>query len=118
MVRLHVSKHSSAVHKSSLSLARQRLVSAMQSLGFGRIEQLHVVDGDPVLTPPPRFFRRWKSGGENQVRPEFDVNDFVLKQEVVDFLHELDKFGSGVIPLIEIWQGVPRLADFEESNPM
>ncbi|MCC7409536.1 MAG: hypothetical protein IT442_15840 [Phycisphaeraceae bacterium] len=118
MVRLHVSKFSSAVHKSSLSLARQRLVSAMRSLGFGRIEQLHVVDGDPVITPPPRFFRRWKSGGENQVRPEFDVKDFVVKQEVIDFLHELDDLGNGVIPLVEIWQGVPRLADIEESNLM
>ena len=42
-----------ATKKSSLSPARQKLLRLMQSVNFGRIEQLRVSGGEPVFAPPP-----------------------------------------------------------------
>ena len=39
--------------KQSLSPARRRLVELMQEVNFGRIEGLHVRDGEPILEQAP-----------------------------------------------------------------
>ena len=39
--------------KSSLSPARTRLVGLMQRLNFGRIDELRILDGEPLFDPPP-----------------------------------------------------------------
>ena len=43
--------------KRSISPARQRLIGLMQEIGFGRIENLDLVGGEPVFDPPPRVTR-------------------------------------------------------------
>ncbi len=93
--------------KSALSPARRRLVEKIQQLHFGRIEGLVVRGGEPVLDPPPRYVREVKCGGDNDPRPEAGASDFRLKQQVVDLLHELDRVGTGTIPLIECKHGLP-----------
>ena len=60
--------------KAALSEPRRRLVELMQSINFGRIEDLIVVGGDPVLDPLPRMVQEIKFGGENGPRPELDAN--------------------------------------------
>ena len=55
---------------SSLSPARRRLLRLMQQLNFGRIEQLTIRRGEPVLEPMPRLVVEYKFAGENGPRPE------------------------------------------------
>ena len=46
----------------SLPPARRRLLTLMQELNFGWIENLSVQDGDPVFDPPPTVVRQVKFG--------------------------------------------------------
>lgn len=86
-----------------------------QRLYFGTIHNLHVRDREPVLDPPPRVVRRKKNGGVNQPRPQADSSDFALKREWVDFFHDLDLIGDGVILLIEVSHGLPIIHEYEDA---
>jgi hypothetical protein len=97
---LHVSKH-------DLSARRAGLLELMQSINFGRIEGLAILDGDPVLDPPPRVIREVKFGGENGPRPEIDAGNFLLKTQVVELFQHLDQLGNGTIEVLEIKHGLP-----------
>jgi hypothetical protein len=39
------------------SRARQRLIAMIEQLGFGHIDNLHVIAGEPQQQPPPRCTR-------------------------------------------------------------
>ena len=100
--------------KSSLSPARARAVKMMQELGFGTIYGLHVHDGEPVLDPPPRVVREIKFGGDNGPHTMTKSDDFVLKQQVRDFIAQLDAIGTGIILSLEVKHGLPFRMTIEE----
>ncbi len=93
--------------KATLTLARRRLLELMQSINFGRIENLIVRGGEPSLVPPPRVVREVKFGGDNGPRPELATDDFRLKAQVVDLFRELDRLGSGTVEALEVKHGLP-----------
>ena len=93
--------------KSSLSPNRRKLVELMQSVNFGRVENLQVRNGDPIFTSPPNVVREHKFGAENGPRPEAAATDFLLKQQVVELFSLLDHLNDGTIAVIEIKHGLP-----------
>lgn len=93
--------------KASLPEPRRRLLELMQTINFGRIEGLAILDGDPVLDPPPRVIREVKFGGENGPRPEIDAGNFLLKTQVVELFQHFDQLGDGTIEVLEIKHGLP-----------
>ncbi len=95
------------------SPARQRLIVLMQKLCFGTIHNLHVRAGEPVLDPPPRVRVRRKNGSVSPSRPSAMTADFALKREWVDFFHDLDGIGNGVVQLIEVAHGLPIIHEFD-----
>ncbi len=101
--------------KASLVPARQRLIELMQQLHFGRIENLVVRHGDPVLDPPPRRLRDIKLGGLNGPRPEHDAANFKLKSRVSEFFACLDDIGDGIIQTLEVKDGLPFLVTVAEA---
>jgi len=107
-----------SVMKSNLSATRRRFVELLQRVVFGRVEALHIRDGEPVLEPPPRVIRRIKNGGCNSPRRQADVSDFALKQEWVEFFNDLDAIGDGVILSIEVAHGLPIVYEFEDVIPI
>jgi len=94
-------------HASSLSSSQRRLLELLQGLNFGRIEQLTVRGGQPVLEPPPRIVREHKFGGENGPRSERRLDDFTLKEQVLELFDELDRLGDGVIDVLTVKHGLP-----------
>ena len=100
--------------KQNLSVARQQLVGLMQRINFGRVFDLEVRDGQPVMDPLPRVVREIKFGGDNGPRPEAAKADFTLKAQVRDLFAELEALGDGVIPCIEIQRGLPFRMTVEE----
>ena len=90
-----------------LSPSQQNLVRQMQEINFGRIEHLHVQNGQPIFTPMPKIVREVKFGGENGTRPEATCNDFMLKAQVVDLFKYVGGITNGVIELLEIKHGLP-----------
>jgi hypothetical protein len=90
-----------------LSEPRRRLVRLMQRLLFGRIENLLIRRGQPVLDPPPTVIREHKFGGENGPHTKHRTDDFLLKDQVVELFRQLDALGDGVIAVLEIKHGLP-----------
>ena len=104
----------SVVSKSALSPAGARLVELMQGINFGRIQDLTVRDGEPVLEPPPRVVRVVKFGGKNRPRPEMAKADFALKAQVQDLFAQMEALGNGVVQCIEVRHGLPFKMTLEE----
>jgi len=104
-----------ADRKSSLTPPQARLVELMQRLNFGRIEDLHVRNGEPQFDPPPRVFRDVRPGRDNAPRPEAGKADFDLKTEIVDLFVHLEAVGDGVIERIEVQHGLPFRMTFGEA---
>ena len=102
------------MRKSDLSTARQRLLEICQELGFGRIENLLIVGGEPVFDPLPRAVRDVAFGKENGPRPEREAGDFILKVHAVEFFASLDEMGDGVIEVLTVKHGLP----FQMSVPV
>ena len=76
------------IPKRDVSLDHANLIEMMQRINFGRIEQLPIRNGRPVIIPRPKVIREVKFGGENGPRPEIDISDFLLKSQVVElFAH-------------------------------
>ena len=103
------------MNASTLSPARRQLLLRLQTLNFGRIENLRLQDGEPVLDPPPRVVREIKFGGDNSPRPEADLRDFQLKAQVIELFRHFDRIQNGVVRLIEIKHGLPFKMNVEEA---
>jgi len=86
----------------------------MQRLNHGRIFDLTVRDGQPVMDPPPRVVREIKFGGENGPRPEVAKADFALKGQVRELFAQMEAMGDGVIRSIEVKHGLPFRMTIEE----
>ena len=95
------------VAKAGLPEPRQRLVELMQSVNFGRIENLPIRNSQPVLDPSPRKVFEIKFASENGPRPELGNADFLLKQQVVELFAFFDDLQNGVIDVLEIKHGLP-----------
>jgi hypothetical protein len=105
---------SGAIHSSSciqkkqtISPARQRLVELLQELNFGRIENLIVRGGEPVLDPMPEIIREHKFEGDNGPRSEAYLADFALKQQHLDLLKLFDELGDVTLLILTCKHGLP-----------
>ncbi|HNO79221.1 MAG TPA: hypothetical protein PKN33_14305 [Phycisphaerae bacterium] len=91
----------------NLTPARRRLVEAMRRLAFGRIENLVVRDGEPILDATTRFRRERKLGviGSPPHRPIPPTCS--LKSEIRELFDEFAAIGDGIVDAIEIRHGLP-----------
>jgi hypothetical protein len=79
----------------------------MQQVNFGRIEDLLVRNGVPVFNPPPRVIRKLKVGADNSPRPEYDFDDFLLRQQTEELLSAIEQMGDGEVLVIDVRHGLP-----------
>jgi len=93
--------------RQTLSINQRQLLAAMQTINYGRIENLHIRDGLIVFNPAPRIIREIKFGSENGPRPEISVDDFVLKAPVRDMFAHIENLKDAIILKIEIKGGLP-----------
>ena len=103
-----------ADRKSFLSPSQQKLLTEMQRINYGRIFDLVVRDGQPVMEPSLRVNREIKLGGDNGPRPEVAKADFTLKAQVRDLLAQLEAMGDGVVLSLEVQRGLPFRMTVEE----
>jgi hypothetical protein len=100
---------------SDLSPARQALVRLCQAVNYGSIENLEVRDSEPVFEPWPVTVRDVKLERDEAPRPELDLADFVVSDEVVRLLRALDGMKCGTIRHIEVRTGLPRRMHVESQ---
>lgn len=96
-----------ALRKSALSAPRQRLIELIQSINFGRLEEVPVRNAEPVLDPTPAIVREIKFGGDNGPRSELLADDFVLKAQLVEMFEHLDRLSDCHVEVLEIKHGLP-----------
>lgn len=93
---------------SELSAPRQALVRLCQSIDFGQIVGLQVHDGEPVFSPAPTIVLDVKLDAAPQGRPESELEDFALRDEVCRLLAQIDAMKEGRVDRIEVRAGIPR----------
>jgi hypothetical protein len=98
-----------------LSHPLRRLLTLLQEVNFGEIQNLHVRAGEPVFDPPPGVIRIVKLGAENGPRPETQSDGFTLKRRVVELIGELRRLGTGRVLRIGIKHGLPTDLTVEET---
>lgn len=98
---------------SDLSAARQVLVRLFQSLNFGQIQDLAIRAGEPIFDPATAVLVDVKLDVDEGPRPEADLTDFVLQDEVRRLMARLDGLQNGTIERIEVRAGIPRRVIFE-----
>jgi hypothetical protein len=99
------------ITKSSLSKPLRQLIELQQNICFGRITNLKVRDGEPVFDPPPKVVRSRKMGSQDNRREELNLEDFWLKQPVVDLIETIREVGDGEILSITVLHGLPHVVE-------
>lgn len=96
-----------ATSKKHLSQSRRALLELMQRIRFGRIDNLVVEDGEPVLQPLPHVVREVKFGNRRSSSADVTSDDFLLKTQIVQFFEQLDELQTGTIRTLEVQDGLP-----------
>ena len=105
------------ITKSVLSDSQSRLVELLQRLNFGRVEGLHVRNGEPVFDPAPRVVQKVKMGADNSPRPEAALRDFLLKHQTIEMLQAIADLGEGKVLTIEVKNGLCFSLELEHRFP-
>ena len=79
-----------------------------QSIDYGQILGLHVRDREPQFSPAPTVLLDIKLDAARVGRPESELSDFALCDEVCRLLERIDKMCAGLVPRIEVRAGIPR----------
>lgn len=95
------------IKRRALSPARKRLVELMQEVNYGKIEGLHVHNGEPVFSPPPTVLRQYKFGKDNGSHESRGSHNFTLKSRVVQLFEAFDRERMLVIQELVISNGLP-----------
>lgn len=92
---------------STISQPRRELLRLIESIGFGRIENLTIRSGDPVLDPMPDICHDRKFGMGAGAKDRRIRDTGVMKNHVKDFLSDLDSFKDATVLYLDIQDGLP-----------
>jgi len=102
---------------SELSLQRQMLVRLCQTTNFGSIRGLEIRAREPVFNSSAALVIDLKLDAGDPPRPETNLADFALSQELVRLIERLDELVAATIELLEIRAGIPRRVVFRARLP-
>lgn len=95
------------LRKADLTTGRAMLVELMSQIGHGRIEGIPIRDGEPLFHPRPRVLRSFRFGGDARRWKHTVLDDFSLKEEVVQLFDEISRIGNGIIVSLDLKDGLP-----------
>jgi hypothetical protein len=98
----------SQVRFSQVSQPRQALIRLCQAINHGRIEDLKVEGSEPIFDPLPLILRDVKLDSDEGLRPELALADFVVSDEVLRLMRQLDELEFGTVRRVEVRAGIPR----------
>lgn len=92
----------------TISASWQVLVRLCQSIDYGQIIRLGMRDGEPVFDSPPTVLVDVKLDAAEGDRPELDLPEFALRDEVRRLFAQLGQLRDGTVERIECRSGIPR----------
>ncbi|HEY7336254.1 MAG TPA: hypothetical protein VH639_15295 [Bryobacteraceae bacterium] len=95
---------------SQLSRPRQILIRLCQTINYGSILNLPVIEGEVRLNGVPEITFDLKLDENITSRPELDLPDFVLSVETCRLFSQIQALNNGVIEKIIVHDGIPRRA--------
>jgi hypothetical protein len=99
-----------------LTPSQLRLVQLMTEFQFGRIEDMRVEGGLPVLDRSARVVRVARLGGETGGMSDPSNDGFELKRSVCDLFNELARLQNGTVVRLEFRHGLPFLLEIVETT--
>lgn len=99
-----------------VSAARQAFIKRCQRLHFGAILGLEVHDCEPAFGPNTEVLHDLKLDSDEALRPELDLSDFVLCDEIRRMFSTLDSIRNGTVEQVEVRAGVPRRIVFKDGE--
>jgi hypothetical protein len=94
-----------------LSSAERTLLAIMTKHQFGRIENILVRAGQPVLDHGVKVVRVTRLAGESAGTRSIGTDEFELKRAVRDLFAELARLENGLILKLEFRHGLPFLLE-------
>jgi hypothetical protein len=90
-------------------------VELMHEHQFGRIENMSVRDGQPILDSSVNVVRIARLGGESNRTTVTLTYEFELKTQVLDLFAELARLENGTVVRLEFRHGLPFLLETTPS---
>jgi hypothetical protein len=101
-----------------LSAQQRSLLEIMRALQFGRVENMSIRAGQPVLDQDLKVVRVASLGGTSGGTEPPGSDEFELKQVVCDLFDELERLGHGTVVRLEFKRGLPcRLETIPHVTP-
>jgi hypothetical protein len=94
-----------------LSPQQRSLVDLMREHQFGRIENMSVREGQPVIGQHLRIVHATRLGCEGSRTKVPRTSEFELKRAVCDLFDELARLDNGTVVRLEFKQGLPCLLE-------
>jgi hypothetical protein len=95
----------------NLTAEKRRLVELMGEYQFGRIENMLVRAGQPILDGELRIVRIARFGGVSIAAKRSVSDDFELKRTFLDLFDALEQLNNGMVVKLEFRHGLPFLLE-------
>ena len=92
---------------SELSPQQRSLLEIMRENQFGRVENMSIRAGQPVVDRDLKVVRVASLGGESDGIKLPGTDEFELKRAVCDLFDELTRLGDGTVVRLEFKRGLP-----------
>ncbi len=93
------------MRQQELSVSQRKLAVLFQKVNYGRINNLAVIKGEPVISPETTIELDVKLDSNDSHTPA--GNNFQLKKKAADFFERLKQIREGFIHKIEIRGSLP-----------
>jgi hypothetical protein len=90
----------------------------MREYQFGRIENMSVRAGQPILDRDVKVVRVSRLGGQSGSTSALHPDEFELKRPVRDLFDELARLQNGVVVRLEFRHGLPFTVETEVQTHM
>lgn len=105
-----------AAKRGAPSPAVLAVVQLCLDLQYGRIERLHVRDGELVLDPMPKVIRTVKFSDPTTKRSASTLAEVLSKPQTQAFIREISRMMSGCIQRLEVRDGQPCFMEVEINS--
>jgi len=99
-----------------LSAQQRKLIELMSECRFGRIENVRVRNGQPILDKDVRVIRVARLGAHADSTDSVATEEFELKRTLRDLFDELERLRDGTVVTLEFRHGLPRRLETTNSS--